>query len=83
MRRQAADLVGLHRAYLSRSKFGNPNYLGQYQTHRNRSCMRNGYAETGNHLIWLPPQYRETAALVRENTVILGHQSGALTFIWL
>ncbi|KAL6238457.1 hypothetical protein BDW75DRAFT_20823 [Aspergillus navahoensis] len=37
----------------------------------------------GQHLIWLPPQYRATCVLVRENTVILGHQSGALTFLWL
>ncbi len=37
----------------------------------------------GHNLIWLPPQYRETGVLVRESTVILGHQSGALTFLWL
>ncbi|KAL4767499.1 quinon protein alcohol dehydrogenase-like superfamily [Aspergillus nidulans var. acristatus] len=39
--------------------------------------------QNGQHLIWLPPQYRATCAFVRENTVILGHQSGALTFLWL
>ncbi|KAL2801613.1 hypothetical protein BJX63DRAFT_169190 [Aspergillus granulosus] len=37
----------------------------------------------GQNLIWLPPKYRATCVLTRENTVILGHQSGALTFIWL
>ncbi|KAL5049794.1 hypothetical protein BDW71DRAFT_175478 [Aspergillus fruticulosus] len=37
----------------------------------------------GQHAIWLPPQYRETAVLARENTVVLGLQSGALTFLWL
>ncbi|KAL4900389.1 hypothetical protein BDW74DRAFT_170798 [Aspergillus multicolor] len=37
----------------------------------------------GRHLIWLPPQYRATCVLATESTVILGHQSGALTFIWL
>ncbi|KAL4983327.1 WD40-repeat-containing domain protein [Aspergillus falconensis] len=37
----------------------------------------------GQRLIWLPPQYRATCVLARENTVILGHRSGALTFLWL
>jgi WD40 repeat protein len=36
----------------------------------------------GQDLIWLPPQYRATCVLAREETVILGHQSGALTFLW-
>jgi WD40 repeat protein len=36
----------------------------------------------GQHLIWLPSQYRATCVLTRENTVILGHDSGALTFLW-
>ncbi|RAL15291.1 WD40 repeat domain-containing protein [Aspergillus homomorphus CBS 101889] len=37
----------------------------------------------GQHLIWLPSQYRATCVLTREHTVILGHYSGALTFLWL
>ncbi|KAL4923657.1 uncharacterized protein BDV17DRAFT_296150 [Aspergillus undulatus] len=37
----------------------------------------------GQQLIWLPPQYRPTCVLIREDTVILGHYSGALTFLWL
>jgi WD40 repeat protein len=37
----------------------------------------------GQNLIWIPPKYRATCVLTRENRVILGHQSGALTFIWL
>jgi WD40 repeat protein len=39
--------------------------------------------QKGQHLIWLPPNYRATFVLARESTVILGHQSGALTFLWL
>ncbi|KAL4734345.1 hypothetical protein BDV11DRAFT_212893 [Aspergillus similis] len=40
-------------------------------------------ARNGQRLIWLPPQYRATCVLAGENTVILGHQSGALTFLYL
>ncbi|KAL4733207.1 hypothetical protein BDV11DRAFT_175905 [Aspergillus similis] len=35
------------------------------------------------HLIWLPRQYRPTCVRTSDNTVILGHASGALTFLWL
>ncbi|KAL4788860.1 hypothetical protein BDV19DRAFT_374987 [Aspergillus venezuelensis] len=40
-------------------------------------------SRNGQDLIWLPPQYRATCVLATESTVILGHQSGALTFLWL
>ncbi|KAL4950089.1 WD40-repeat-containing domain protein [Aspergillus filifer] len=39
--------------------------------------------QNGRRLMWLPPQYRATCVLATESTVILGHQSGALTFLRL
>ncbi|KAL2859878.1 WD40 repeat domain-containing protein [Aspergillus lucknowensis] len=37
----------------------------------------------GRRLIWLPPDYRATCAVTRHNSVVLGHRSGGLTFLWL
>ncbi|KAL2820697.1 hypothetical protein BJX63DRAFT_280804 [Aspergillus granulosus] len=37
----------------------------------------------GQHFIWLPPQYRATCVCTSDNRVVLGHASGALTFLWL
>ncbi|KAL4816118.1 hypothetical protein BDW67DRAFT_191053 [Aspergillus spinulosporus] len=37
----------------------------------------------GQPLIWLPRQYRPTCVRTSNNAVVLGHASGALTFLWL
>ncbi|KAL2808027.1 hypothetical protein BJX63DRAFT_436478 [Aspergillus granulosus] len=37
----------------------------------------------GQRLIWLPPEYRATCVVTHDNSVVLGHQSGLLTFFWL
>ncbi|KAL4863058.1 hypothetical protein BDV12DRAFT_33997 [Aspergillus spectabilis] len=37
----------------------------------------------GQRLIWLPPDYRATCAVASGNGVVLGHESGRLTFLWL
>ncbi|KAL3443437.1 hypothetical protein BJX65DRAFT_320640 [Aspergillus insuetus] len=37
----------------------------------------------GQELIWLPPVYRAKCVAVSGNTVVLGHGSGPLTFLWL
>ncbi|KAL2782885.1 WD40-repeat-containing domain protein [Aspergillus keveii] len=37
----------------------------------------------GQRLIWLPPGYRATCAITNGNSVVLGHGSGRLTFLWL
>ncbi|KAL2826365.1 WD40-repeat-containing domain protein [Aspergillus pseudoustus] len=37
----------------------------------------------GQRLIWLPPDYRATCAATSGNSVVLGHPSGRLTFLWL
>ncbi|KAL6229323.1 hypothetical protein BDW75DRAFT_103962 [Aspergillus navahoensis] len=37
----------------------------------------------GQRLIWLPPDYRATCAVTSGNSVVLGHDSGRLTFLWL
>ncbi|GAM33433.1 hypothetical protein TCE0_004r00321 [Talaromyces pinophilus] len=36
----------------------------------------------GQRLIWLPPDYRATSVLTFGNSVVLGHDSGRLTFLW-
>jgi dipeptidyl aminopeptidase/acylaminoacyl peptidase len=37
----------------------------------------------GQRLIWLPPDYRATCTAINGNSVVLGHRSGRLTFLWL
>jgi hypothetical protein len=58
--------------------------------HKACSSFRNNFfvhekwiIRNGQRLIRLPLQYRATCVLTRENTMILGHESGALTFLWL
>ncbi|KAL2782847.1 hypothetical protein BJX66DRAFT_345468 [Aspergillus keveii] len=36
----------------------------------------------GQQLIWLPPAYRASCVAVRGSSVVLGHSSGLLTFLW-
>jgi WD40 repeat protein len=36
----------------------------------------------GQQLIWLPPEYRATCVATSGNNVVLGHNSGRLTFLW-
>ncbi|KAL2859970.1 WD40 repeat domain-containing protein [Aspergillus lucknowensis] len=38
---------------------------------------------SGQRLIWLPPDFRATCVVTRDNNVVLGHASGRLTFLWL
>jgi hypothetical protein len=37
----------------------------------------------GQQLIWLPPDYRATCVATNGNSVVLGHLSGRVTFLWL
>ncbi|KAL4766705.1 WD40-repeat-containing domain protein [Aspergillus nidulans var. acristatus] len=38
---------------------------------------------SGQRLVWLPPDFRATCAVTSGNSVVLGHRSGGLTFLWL
>ncbi|KAK4233949.1 hypothetical protein C8A03DRAFT_19073 [Achaetomium macrosporum] len=35
----------------------------------------------GKGVLWLPSDYRATSVALYENTVVLGHRSGRLTFL--
>ncbi|KAL2818955.1 hypothetical protein BJX63DRAFT_429025 [Aspergillus granulosus] len=58
--------------FITTDSLNNPVFVDQKWICRN-----------GQQLIWLPPQYRAMCVLVKENAVVLGHQSGALTFMRL
>lgn len=37
--------------------------------------------DSGKRLIWLPDEYRPTCSAINQNTLVLGHASGQLTFL--
>ncbi|KAL4748253.1 hypothetical protein BDW72DRAFT_156673 [Aspergillus terricola var. indicus] len=68
---------------------------GSFSPNHQSSCLSIGPKENevlvrekwvtrnGQRLIWLPPEYRATCVVSSGNTVVLGHRSGFLTFLWL
>ncbi|MBE3042784.1 hypothetical protein IMZ48_09475 [Candidatus Bathyarchaeota archaeon] len=39
-------------------------------------------AQDGKNLLWLPPSYRATCAAVYDGTLVLGHATGGMTFLY-
>jgi hypothetical protein len=42
----------------------------------------NWMAEDGKNILWLPPEYRPCCQAIRNGTVVLGHYSGRLSFLY-
>jgi len=54
--------------------------------HQERSIHRIGYndewvTQDGQNILWLPPDYRASCSARFNNMLVLGHQSGQLTFL--